>query len=117
MKRLFNFLALLFALLFVWAAALQWNDPDALVWIVIYGYAALLLVLFLLGRLSFGLALLSAIVYFGGVFYAWPAKFEGFTIGAGDIKNIEEGREACGLLIVALVLLMFALRIKFGRKS
>ena len=40
----------------------------------------------------------------------YPEKFEGFEIGAGDIKNIEEGREAYGLLIIAIVMLLLALR-------
>ena len=46
-----------------------------------------------------------------------PEKFEGFEIGVGDIKNVEEGREAFGLLIIAMVLLIFAGRTYLARKS
>jgi len=47
-----------------------------------------------------------------GCFFVFPETYEGFEIGSGDIKNIEEGREAFGLMIIALVMLFFA----WGRK-
>jgi len=40
----------------------------------------------------------------------FPEKFEGFTVGNGDIKNIEEGREAFGLLVMGLFFSLFAYR-------
>jgi hypothetical protein len=49
--------------------------------------------------------------------FVWPEKFEGFNIGEGDIVNIEKGREAFGLLIIAVVLLVYALRIRYMRRS
>ena len=49
--------------------------------------------------------------------YNWPEKFEGFTIGEGDIVNIERGREAFGVLIAALLMGIYAVRIWKGRTS
>ncbi|GAB3811307.1 hypothetical protein GCM10028895_01340 [Pontibacter rugosus] len=40
-------------------------------------------------------------LYTAGAILAWPERFEGIYIGGGDIKNIEEAREALGLLLCA----------------
>lgn len=117
MKNVFKLLASILTLLFLWAAFLQSNDPDAYMWYVIYGIPAVVSILFVLGRLSQGFAFLLSIVYLVGMVFAWPDQFEGFTIGNGDIVNIERGREAFGLLIVALVLLVYALRIRYTKRS
>lgn len=117
MNLLFKIMAFVFAVLFFWAAALQWNDPDAWVWGFIYGLAALMSLLFMVNRLSLRLAAVAALIYLVGTVYTWPDKFEGFTIGEGDITNIERGREAFGLLIIALVLFAYAVRMKYLRKS
>jgi len=117
MKNFFKLFASLFALLFLWAAIMQWNDPDAFVWYVIYGIPAVASVLFVFGKLSRGFAFLLSLGYLVGMVFAWPGHFEGFTIGKGDIINIERGREAFGLLITALVLLVYALRIRYTQRS
>jgi len=117
MKRFFKALAVLFTFLFLWAVILQWNDPDSYIWYALYGIPAVVSVLFLLNRLSHKAPFLLSLGYLVGAVFAWPAKFEGFTIGKGDIVNIEEGREACGLLIVAGIMLMYALRIRYQKGS
>jgi hypothetical protein len=117
MKLIFKVFALLFALLFLLAAFVQWNDPDAVLWYFVYGIPALVSLLFLFGRLSHGLAFILSIGYLVGMVFVWPEKFEGFNIGEGDIVNIEKGREAFGLLIIAVVLLVYALRIRYMRQS
>ncbi len=116
MNKFFKVFSLVFAVLFIWAAFVQWNDPDTFFWILIYALAALLSVLFFLDCLSFGLGVAMAIAYLAGVFLSWPDQFEGFTIGQGDITNIEEGREAFGLLICGVVLLVYALRVRYARR-
>ena len=116
MNNVFKILALIFALLFIWAAYVQYNDPDALLWYAIYGVAALTSILFALGRLNFITSAVLCVAYLVGTFLIWPDKFEGFTIGQGDIVNIERGREACGLLIVSAVLLVYALRIRLEKR-
>ncbi len=100
------------AALFVWAAAVQYNDPDALRWYVLYGVAALASILFALGRLKFTWALLLFGFYLGFGIYNWPQEFEGVTIGEGDIVNIEKGREALGMIFSAVIMLFYALVIK-----
>ncbi len=117
MKIFFKIIAVTFTILFVWAAVLQNNDPDALLWYAIYGVAALGSLLFVFGRLHLVAAALFCVVYLIGGFLSWPETFEGFEIGAGDIVNIERGREACGLLIVSTVFLVYALRIRYNKKK
>jgi len=117
MKIFFKILAVIFALLFAWSAYLQNNDPDALLWYAIYGVAALGSFMFALGKLPFMVAAILCVANLIGGFIAWPETFEGFEIGAGDIVNIERGREASGLLIVAAVFLMYALRIRYKKKN
>jgi len=82
------------AALFITSAIVQYNDPDPLLWIVIYSLAGIISILFALGRISYLIPLLAGIMALVGTYFIFPAKFEGFEIGTGDIKNIEEGREA-----------------------
>lgn len=116
MKTFFNTIAVIFAMLFAWSAFLQNNDPDALLWYAIYGLAAVGSFVFALGRLNVMVATLLYVAYLIGGLVSWPETFEGFEIGTGDIINIERGREACGLLIVAGVFLVYALRIRHKNK-
>ncbi len=116
MKSIFKILGFLFAILFLVAAILQYNDPDSLIWIIIWGFAALFSLAFALQKISFMPLFFSGVMALGGFFYCYPEKFEGFEIGGGAIKNVEEGREAFGLLIIAVVLLAFAWKTYSARK-
>ncbi len=110
MKALFNFLAIIFGILFIVSAALQYNDPDALIWMIIWGIAGVISLTFGLKGISFSIPLIAGVAALIGFFYTYPEEFEGFTIGVGEIKNVEEGREAFGLLIIAIVLLILGIR-------
>lgn len=94
------------------SAALQYNDPDPLLWMIIYGTTAIVSFAFAMGKIPYSVPLVLGILFIVGFFYVFPETFEGFEIGAGDIKNIEEGREAFGLMILALVLFLFAWRLR-----
>lgn len=109
MKSLFKIVAIVFGFLFLISAGLQYNDPDSLIWIIIWALAGSIALGFAFKRVSFKIPLIAGIAALIGFFYTYPEKFEGFEIGEGDIKNVEEGREAFGLLIIAIVLLVLAL--------
>ncbi|MFK5973552.1 MAG: transmembrane 220 family protein [Flavobacteriaceae bacterium] len=113
MKVVFNVLAAVFLVLFLYAVYVQNNDPDAMLWYLMYGVAAVASILFLIDKLPFAVAVALFVGYLVGVFMVWPEQFEGVSIGAGDITNIERGREALGLLIVAGVMLVYALGVKY----
>ena len=115
MKPLFKFLALIFAILFIIAAYVQWNDPDATLWYFVYGIAALASILFFLNKLNFVIALILSILYLVGTIALWPEKWEGLSIGSGDIDNIERARESLGLLITGLVMLIYAVQKRLAK--
>jgi len=117
MNKFFKFLSLIFTLLFIWAAYVQYNDPDALLWYAIYGVAAAASLFFYLGKFNLTGAIILSGIYLVGTFVIWPEKFEGVTIGNGDIVNIERARESLGLLIAAIVMLIYALRLRWINTS
>lgn len=112
MKVVFKILALIFAAWFIYSIVVQANDPDPMMWYVIYGVAVLASLLFLVDKLPYLASVVLFVAYVVGTMIFWPEKFEGITIGEGDIKNIEEGREALGLAITAVIILIYALRLK-----
>ena len=113
--RTVRIVALLFALLFTSAAIVQYNDPDPIIWILFYGIAAVCCLLFFANRFPPILGLILGILYLGGAVWVWPAKFEGLGLGSGDIENIERGREALGLIIVAGVMFFLAWQSRSNR--
>lgn len=113
MKNVFKVLSLIFAILFLAAAVVQYNDPDAVLWIALYGLASLVSILFFFRRASYLILAVLCVGYLVGAFVSLPSTYEGVTIGSGDIVNIEKGREALGLFIVSGVMLIYALRIRF----
>jgi len=112
MQKLDKYLGFLYGTLCFVSALLQYNDPDPILWIVIYSCATILSIAFALGKIHPALLAVAAVISFVGFFYMYPEKFEGFKIGAGDIKNIEEAREAFGLLIIAIMFVIFTIRAK-----
>jgi hypothetical protein len=103
------------ATLFLFAAAVQYNDPDPLRWMAIYGLAALACVLSLARRL---LRLVPVLVGLGAV--AWAGTLAPGVIGRVSVEElfqsysmlsgtVEEAREMGGLLIVAVWMGLLAL--------
>jgi hypothetical protein len=95
------------AALFVFAAAVQLNDPDPLRWMTVYLAAAAACVLALLGRLPRFVPIVVGLAAL-----AWAALVSphvlgrvgiGEMLGAWEMKDarVEEGREMYGLAIVA----------------
>lgn len=91
-------------------AALQYNDPDALLWIAIYGVAAAWCIagarrpgLVTASPLLRRLAIASLVVYLLG--FAWEIRdFNVAFLGRTMMEpGVETTREAFGLLICALV--------------
>ena len=101
--------------LFLFAAAVQYNDPDPLRWMAIYGLAALACVLSLARRLP---RLVPALVGVGAL--AWAGTLAPGVIGRVSVEElfqsysmlsetVEEAREMGGLLIVAVWMGLLAL--------
>ena len=94
------------ALLFVFAAVVQWNDPDPLAWIVLYGLAATLAGLAARGRARFAPNAAAAALFTALVLWWAPsledARGEAFTSVQMKAAEDEEPRETIGLLLCAV---------------
>ncbi len=117
MKIFFRVLGSLFALLFIYSTLVQYNDPDAVQWYLYYGVATMASILFVFNGLRLQWAFLLFLFFVFKMYQVWPDTYEGITIGEGEIENVEQGREALGLGISALAMLIYTLRIWFVRKS
>ena len=103
-------LALIFGVLFVLFAALQYNDPDPQIWIPIYGFGAAACFMAYAGIGKPWFFALMAVVYVIAAIYQWPPRFEGFLFSEVGMRsiNIELAREAGGLAICAAVMVLLA---------
>lgn len=115
MKAIFKLLAVIFLGMFIYAIYVQLNDPDATVWYAIYGVAALASILFIINKLPFSIAVILFLAYVIGCAIFWPEQYEGLSLAEGDIKNIEEGREAVGMLITAGIMMIYAFGVKTSK--
>lgn len=79
--------------LFVSWAGFQYNDPDPLTWIFVYGAAALGCLLFFFGRLPRYTALAYVLLCLGGALYLLIRVISGH-----EFIFDEQGREMMGLL-------------------
>jgi Transmembrane family 220, helix len=110
-------LDLVMTLLFAFAAALQFNDPDPVRWIAIYGAASVLsLTVFFRRRVppavAIGVAAI-ALVWAASIAFGGPAASEySHMFDAWEMKSpsVEEAREASGLLIVAAWMTVIGVR-------
>lgn len=106
--------SIIFGLLFVLFAALQYNDPDPEVWVPIYGLAAIACFMAYAGLGRWWFFVLMAVMYIVAAVYQWPPAFEGFLFSEMGMRsmNIEMAREAGGLAICAIVMGLLALLIR-----
>jgi hypothetical protein len=86
---------LLLAVLFAASAAVQYNDPDPLPWLVIYGVAAVSSAWSAFGRPPFALLLAVAAVAF-----VWALLLVPGVMNEAAFTGTEEERECAGLLLV-----------------
>lgn len=90
-------------LLFAVFAFYQSNDPDAMIWMLIYAATALLSVLVLLNKITRPVLFIAMFAFLIGAFLLWPDSYEGLQLEEGMYtKNIELARESLGLLICAV---------------
>lgn len=115
-----KYLSIFFALMFMAFAALQVNDPDPVLWILIYGIMAVVSVMGIFDyynrKLLIGLAVLFSvymIILFPGV-SEWFQQDDKSVLFDDVLKMeypyIEESREFLGLLICQVVLSAYFFR-------
>lgn len=107
-RRLWGIANAVMLLAFVFSVAVQYNDPDGIVWMVLYGLAAIVCGLALARRQYrfFAAAVLVASLLWAASLAPRVLGHVPFLdmFGAFEMKNIgiEESREMYGLLIVAV---------------
>ena len=117
-SRLFLIFSYVVTTLFLVSAAVQYNDPDGIYWIVFYGAAALITWLFIKDRLHW---VIPGLLAMGVLVGAGLLGFDVISNGTIDqvmgrswqMQNLvqEKARESGGMLVVGIWLLVLALRI------
>jgi hypothetical protein len=109
-------LNIIFVILFIFSAAVQYNDPDPLVWISIYLYGALLCYLTFKRKYNYNLYIIGLVVYTVYAIYllfekngvlSWANDYDAENIVQSMKATkpwIEEAREFFGLLILIVAL-------------
>jgi hypothetical protein len=120
---LMRILYALFAALFLFGAAVQYNDPDPLRWVLIYLAAAIVAILAAMGRAPrVGAAIVGAFASL------WAASLSPAVVGrvpflrmfeSWEMKDVrvEESREMYGLLLIATAMAIVAVAGSRGRRS
>ena len=99
--------------LFVLCVAVQYNDPDALLWTLIYAYAVIVTGMAAANRYTI-FVVIGFVGFFLGFLYLSPGFLEVsdpadlVTDIRMDEKGVEVAREAGGLLIASLWLLVLS---------
>jgi hypothetical protein len=92
----------LFLLVF---AAVQFNDPDPMLWIMFYAVGAFICIssAFIFTKRTSLAMLVYIFICIGFAIFNWPNEWLGFDqkFSVPNI-NVERARESCGLLISAL---------------
>jgi hypothetical protein len=107
MRRL---LAIFFALLFLFGALVQYNDPDPWRWIAIYLAASCACALAAIGRLPWLFAASLALTSLAWAVSLAPRAFpkvrflEMFSAWEMANERVEEGREMHGLLVICVAM-------------
>lgn len=96
--------AIIWMLLFIVFAFYQSNDPDPVLWILIYGAAALLSLLVLINKVSRPVLYIAMFLFLIGAWILWPDSYEGLSLkeDGSYTPSIEEARESLGLFIGAI---------------
>ncbi|ELR73753.1 hypothetical protein C900_01363 [Fulvivirga imtechensis AK7] len=114
-------ISVVLAVLFIAFAALQYNDPDPLLWMIVYGYVALIPILYLMKIYPVKTILFSIIVLAIFSCFYIPGVIDWLRYGTvGEITQemkakkpyIEESREFLGLMIALASLFFYYIKEK-----
>ena len=116
-----RFVLVFLGIIYILFALVQINDPDPILWILIYLIPASISFYLLKWRINPFLLLGLGIIYFIGAIYLFPPSVSEWISVEEEAKSlgmmmpgIEEGREAAGLFLCSLTFLGFFL---FQRKK
>lgn len=104
MSRIHRIIAFVLGVLFVLFALVQYNDPDPLLWMFFYGFAAVISYAAYYRLLFPKITIIALLCYLVGAIYHWPDKFEGIFFNMDYSIEIEEARESLGMFICAMAM-------------
>jgi hypothetical protein len=97
-----GYILLVLFVMFIYWGYLNFNDPDAPLWVAIYFGAAAICMMAFFGMAYWFVDGPVILFYVGYSIKNWPKKWMGFKMPMNDHDlNIERGRESVGLLIAA----------------
>jgi uncharacterized membrane protein YoaK (UPF0700 family) len=102
----------LWFVIFVAFASLQFNDPDPWIWVTAYLVFAVIALAGIWKRLPIMVFALPALVAIVWTWFQWPVQWEGIGDSMTN-ENTERARESLGLLICILSMIVLV----FLRKS
>lgn len=108
-RLVFSFLSFIFVIF----ALLQINDPDGLIWVMVYLSAALVHWEASRKNFYFVFSALACVSSLACVFLLWPSDYQGVAgVMRTELPQIEQARESLGMLIVfiSLCIVLFASR-------
>jgi Transmembrane family 220, helix len=88
--------------MFIVFAALQFNDPDPITWVAVYGAILVLLLVNIWRRLPMMVSFLPMAGALVGAYLLWPESYDGLAHKMDGHPNVELARESLGLGICAL---------------
>lgn len=96
--------SIVWAVLFAVFAYYQSNDPDPMIWILIYGAASLLSILVMINKITRPILYIIMFVFLIGAGILWPESYDGVFLreDGSYTPSIEEARESLGLFIGAV---------------
>ena len=99
---------IVFGVIFLIFAYLQFNDPDSGIWIGVYSFAALACYMSWKELWPSWVFYLLGAGYLIAAILQWPPEFEGIFFGEAKMRsmNIELARESLGLGICTLVMVI-----------
>lgn len=104
-----------FSILFIIFASVQFNDPDPVIWVSIYGIAAILSAFMAFQKFYFYMYLTAAIVGLIGGLYFFPPSVTNWMVQEWEQGNLsmktaemEGARESFGLLFISAVMFFAA---------
>lgn len=108
---------------FLLSVIVQYNDPDPILWMVIYGIATVICLLAALGRLNWGIPAVMALATLGGALFLAPrvigkvAFWEIFESMQMKTIAVEYAREMGGLLIIAVWMVVLTVHLRRQQKQ
>jgi len=109
-----RFVLIILGIIYILFAIVQYNDPDAVLWILIYLIPASVSLYLLKWQINPKLLLALFLIYMIGAIYLFPPSVNEWITVEEKAKSlgmmmpgIEEGREATGLFLCSLTFLGF----------